>query len=661
MKKNTSIKALYLEDSVPDFEIISKLLTDAGYDLQIGRVENKDEFEASVRNQEYDIILADYNLPQFDAFGALQIRNQICPDTPFICVSGSIGEELAIELLKSGASDYVIKDRPARLPFAVQRALEEAKEKIAIKLSEERLQELNQYNAQIIENAQEGIIVYGLDMKYQVWNPYMENLSGIPASEVLGKYAPDVFFFLKDAKVIDKIEKALTGEVTKSFEFPFSFPSKGKNGWISETNGPLKDSKGQIIGAISIVQDITERKLAEEELISAKQKAEQSDQLKSAFLANMSHEIRTPMNGILGFAELLRMPGLSGHQQQEYIDIIKKSGDRMLNIINDIVDISKIEAGLIEVVYKPTNINTQTKFIYNFFKPQADEKGIDLRLANSLPDAQAQMITDSEKVYAILTNLVKNAIKYTDSGSIEFGYMLKPIVQPAKHASVTAVLEFFVKDTGIGIPNDRQQAVFDRFVQADITDTRAFQGAGLGLSIAKAYIEMLGGKIWLTSEEFKGTTFYFTLPYQVEATWKTAEPNPVQPNKEQNNVNAKLSGLKIVVAEDDQVSEMLMKITLKPFCKNLIVVRSGTEAVQVCRNTKDIDLLLMDIQMPGMGGYEATREIRKFDNDLVIIAQTAFGLSGDREKAIAAGCNDYISKPISKEELLSLINKYFKT
>jgi signal transduction histidine kinase len=242
------------------------------------------------------------------------------------------------------------------------------------------------------------------------------------------------------------------------------------------------------------------------ELLRAKEQAEESDRLKSAFLANMSHEIRTPMNGILGFSELLKEPGLSGAQQKEYIKIIEKSGNRMLNIINDIIDISKIEAGLMTLNIADSNINNQIQYIYNFFQPEAEAKKIKLSIETPLPPENVIIRTDREKVYAILTNLVKNALKYTEKGSIHFGYTYDPNQQYRE-------LRFFVKDTGIGIPAPRQKAIFERFIQADIVDKMARQGAGLGLSISKAYVEMLGGSIWLESQENSGSTFYFTLPY----------------------------------------------------------------------------------------------------------------------------------------------------
>lgn len=379
------------------------------------------------------------------------------------------------------------------------------------------------------------------------------------------------------------------------------------------------------------------------ELLKAKEKAEESDRLKSAFLANMSHEIRTPMNGILGFAELLKEPGLSGDEQQNYIRIIQKSGVRMLNIINDIVDISKIEAGLMKLDIQESNVNEQIEYIYTFFKPEVESKGMNLLINTPLPTKNAILKTDREKVYAILTNLVKNAIKYSNEGAIEVGYKI-----------MEKTLEFYVKDTGIGIPINRQDAIFERFIQADIPDEWAQQGAGLGLSITKAYVEMLGGKIWVESQEGIGSTFYFTLPYseilQNENVVKKVLPS---------DNNEHIRKLKILIAEDDKVSEIMIDKTLKTFSKEILKARTGVEAIEACRKNTDIDLVMMDIRMPEMGGYDATRKIREFNKEVVIIAQTAHGLYGDREKAIETGCNDYIAKPINKAELFLLIQKYF--
>ena len=413
-----------------------------------------------------------------------------------------------------------------------------------------------------------------------------------------------------------------------------------------------------ISGQISIA---IERKKADQELIKALAQAQESDLLKSAFLANMSHEIRTPMNGILGFAGLLSEPGLTGEDQAEYISIIEKSGARMLNIINDIISISKVESGLMEVVIAETNINEQIEYIYTFFKPECVQKGLKLFYKNSLPNDKALIKTDKEKIYAVLTNLVKNAIKFTDEGSIEFGYDVGSVCRDkACLVSTPPTIEFYVKDTGIGVPKHRQEAIFDRFVQADIADVRAFQGAGLGLSISKAYIELLGGKIWVESDTDgksgkKGSVFYFTIPYLTD---KVEIMNvPVRVAEDQPNPEG--LSLKILIAEDDMASSVLITLTIKKFAKEILKARTGIEAVEICRNNPDIDLILMDIKMPLLDGIEATRQIRQFNSGVIIIAQTAFALTGAREKVIDAGCNDYISKPVLTDKLIELVQKYF--
>jgi hypothetical protein len=314
-----------------------------------------------------------------------------------------------------------------------------------------------------------------------------------------------------------------------------------------------------------------------------------------------------------------------------------------------------------KVSVSATNINEKIEFIHTFFKPETEHKGIELRFKNGLSANEANIKTDQEKIYAILTNLVKNAIKYCDKGSIEFGYDL---VETHGHASLTdpaslqhaSYMQFYVKDTGIGIPKNRQQAIFDRFIQADIADKMARQGAGLGLSISKAYVEMLGGKIWVESEVGKGSTFYFTLPYNDGQEEEEAGSKKIISSDEAMTLIKKL---KILIVEDDEESEKLLEMEIKKFNKKVFKAKTGFEAIEVCRNNPDLDLVLMDIKMPEMNGYEATRQIRQFNKDMVIVAQTAFALTGDREDAIAAGCNDYISKPIRKDKLVEVILKYF--
>jgi hypothetical protein len=414
---------------------------------------------------------------------------------------------------------------------------------------------------------------------------------------------------------------------------------------ILEAAKAVSNSNKEIVRYDGTVENITEKKKIRRELIDAMEKAKESDRLKSAFLANMSHEIRTPMNSIMGFAELLKEPNLNSKKQQEYIRIIEKGGVRMLNIINDIIDISKLEAGLIKLNIKESNINQQIKYVCAFFKPEIEAKGMTISFGNALPENESIIETDPEKVFSIITNLVKNAIKYSHEGKIEIGYMVK-----------NGFMEFRVKDDGIGIPVGRHEVIFERFVQAGTEDKLARQGAGLGLAISKQYVEMLGGKIWVESKKGVGSTFYFTLPYQVKFDKKTMDANPIPVEEVENYIQ----NLKILIVEDDEASELLISILVKGFCLKPLKARTGRKAVEICLEQSDIDLILMDVQMPDMNGYEATRLIRGFNKEVIIIAQTAFGLSGDKEKSIEAGCNDYILKPLNKDGLIAIIHKYFK-
>lgn len=388
------------------------------------------------------------------------------------------------------------------------------------------------------------------------------------------------------------------------------------------------------------------------ELIQAKQVAEDSEQLKSAFLAHMSHEIRTPMNGILGFCDLLKEPQLTGEKQQEYIEIIKKSGLRMLNIINDIISMAKIESGLLEAHLQEVNINYKIDFIYNFFKHEAELKGLGFTTKKPLADKDATINSDVEKIYSILGNLVKNAIKHTATGNIEMGYVIKTDQQ-------TSLVEFYVKDSGFGIPQNKHLSIFERFRQIKVSNNMDLQGAGLGLPISKAYVELLGGKIWIASEKGKGSIFYFTLPYRTEQRDKTGGQNNNSFKRKQQSATIEDLKLKTLIVEDDEVSRLLITTYVKKVSDTILVAKTGQDAVHVLKNHPDIDLVLMDIQLPVMDGFEATRQIRQFNEEVIIIAQTASGLSEDKEKTMGVGCNEYMLKPIKRSTLLALVQKYF--
>ncbi len=401
---------------------------------------------------------------------------------------------------------------------------------------------------------------------------------------------------------------------------------------------------GKVVGASFYGRDISESKNTELQLIAAKEKAEESDRLKSAFLANMSHEIRTPMNGILGFSSLLKNPDLEGEKQIEFIEIIQKSGTRMLNIINDLINISKIEAGQMEILLGKINMNDQLKFMYNFFHAETSKKGLEFSMVCPLPDDQTTIISDGEKVYAILTNLIKNAVKFTKKGSVEFGYTMKD-----------QVLQIYVKDTGIGIPDSMKETIFDRFFQADSRLSRGYEGSGLGLSISKAYVEMLGGEIWIESTEGKGSCFYFTLPSRIELKEKPKKEIPVPAIED--NISRKTT---ILIAEDDETSILYLEALFKGSSYKIIFARNGEEAVLSCRENPDIDLVLMDIKMPVLDGHEAAKMIKFHRPSLPIIAQTAFALETEKKK-YSQIFDDYLTKPLEAKTLKQKVNFYLST
>jgi PAS domain S-box-containing protein len=504
------------------------------------------------------------------------------------------------------------------------------------KIAKNQLTVESNFLKNILENMNDAFISLDRKGRYTYMNAKAGEIVGRNPRQIVGKKIWDEFPEIVGQSFQFNFEKVLNEQVFSQTEEYFESFDK----WFQNSIYPIEN------GIAVFFVDITNRKKIEIELTNAKEKAEESDRLKSAFLANMSHEFRTPMNGILGFSSLLSEPGLDKEEQQEYIKLIQISGVRMLNLISEIIDISKIESGMMEINLESVNINEKMEFVFDLLKMDAEEKSIEL-LYDSNQSSDLCIVTDSEKLYAILTNLVKNAIKYTNKGTIEFGYEVR-----------NEVVEFFVKDTGIGIPLDRQSSIFERFIQVDMVNIQARQGAGLGLAIAKAFVQILGGEIWLKSQEGMGTTFYFSLPLNTKNKGNKSQTNRIQKCGKKNKPQIELQ-LKMLIADDDTISRKLILKSVNEFGREIIEAKNGREAIEKFKENPDIDLILIDVQMPEINGYEATKEIRKLNKDVIIITQSAFGLDGDREKAILAGSNDYITKPVDKNELVHMLSKYF--
>lgn len=535
-------------------------------------------------------------------------------------------------------------DKINRNRKAIMNLMEDLKAEVGERKNiEEKLQAERNLLRTLIDSLPDTIYIMDKECRKIVANKADVSYLGLKAeAEIIGKTDLELFpgetgklfhannlFVLKSGKPVIDLEENFIGK-------------KGEEHWLLTSQYPLYDSNGQVTGLLGTGHDITKRKKAEEELIRARDKAEESDRLKTAFLHNISHEIRTPMNAIIGFSALLSEPGLDSEDQKSFVDTIIRSSNHLLAIVSDIIEISNIEAGILKIYKNKFNLNPLLDKLYKQFNPNALEKGIEFRYETAFADTKDYIQTDSSKLSQILSNLLNNAFKFTTKGQISFGYN-----QKNDH------LGFYISDTGIGIAEDQYSNIFERFYQVESSVSRQYEGTGLGLPISKAYVELLGGEIWLTSEKGKGSVFYFNIPFTQTGRSELSDKKVVKP--EIAVINHKKT---VLVAEDEETNYFLMVELLSSLNLNLIHARNGKEAVGICESDKQVDLVLMDIKMPVMDGYEATMIIKNLRPGLPVIAQTAYAFESDREKAINAGFDDYISKPFKRESLISVIKKH---
>ncbi len=456
--------------------------------------------------------------------------------------------------------------------------------------------------------------------------------------ELIGRHAVDF--------VADEAKDFLVHNMSTGFDHPYEAVVVRKNGttFPGLFHGRMFEYKGKPV-RLTTVRDLTIEKQKEKEIIEAKNRAEESEKLKSSFLANMSHEIRTPMNGIVGFSEMYLTPGLSDEKRTEFANIVIDCSKQLLSIVNDILDISRIETGIVDIKSEKVVVNDLIAELKAIFDPKNQNQEIDLVTDCPLGKQKSTIFTDKTRVTQVLTNLLSNAFKFTKSGSIKFGYYLEQMN-----------LVFYVEDSGIGIPKEQQSIIFERFRQVELELNKNYGGTGLGLAISKKLVEMLGGEIWVESQSGEGSKFMFTLPYEAVAISETVKENKVV-EKEKARV---LSDTTILVAEDEEMNFFFLKEVLTGDGITIIRAEDGLEAIEIFKANPGIDIVLMDIKMPKMNGLDATRKIKEINPDIPIIAQTAFAMRDERENAMAAGCDDYIIKPIKKEALIDSINRLRK-
>ena len=403
----------------------------------------------------------------------------------------------------------------------------------------------------------------------------------------------------------------------------------------------LKRSSGEFSYIGNLFEENNNQKQA---LIKAKIKAEEGDLLKASFLANLSHEIRTPMNAINGFTELILNTDIDKKERIEYLNVIQKNGKNLVSIIDDLIEMSKIDSNQVSPNFSAINLESCIIELYKTLKITIPKtKAIKFKLIKSSVPVEHNIITDEIKLKQVIINLLTNAIKYTDEGFVKFKYEID---------EQQSLIHFTIEDSGTGIEEDHQQHVFDRFKRVENDKSIQVGGLGLGLSISKAYIEILGGTIRFESKMGKGSTFYFSIPLQ----YVKSEPIIVKPIKEKEGM--KSANKTILIAEDDNINFLLFQKMMKDKDFEIIRAKNGQEAVDICISNSNIDLVLMDIKMPVLNGFEAVEQIRPIRPELPIIAQTAYSSSEDRIKIEKAGFDDYITKPLSRESLFELIDKY---
>lgn len=549
-----------------------------------------------------------------------------------------------------GIGDLKLNEQqePVKLVAVVQDITEQVQAQETLNISTKRYRD-------VLNNIDAGVVIHSSDTSILECNPKALSLLGLTQDQVYGKLAID-----PEWKFINEHNQPLSLKhypvnLIKSTKAPLRNLIVGVNRpltndvvWALVNGFPVIDDEGNILEiVISFIDmtehrkleiDIHERMLFEDELKASKEKAEESEKLKTAFLQNMSHEIRTPLNAISGFIQMLDNPNLSAEKRKSFSSIIKNSSNQLLSIVGDILTISSLETKQEKIAINPVNINSILIELLAIFKQQAADQNIMLYVKQNLSDHFAEIYTDRVKLTQILSNLVSNALKFTSQGTIEFGYQLKK-----------DVLEFFVIDSGIGIPQEQHQKIFERFQQANIGINQQYGGTGLGLAISKGFVELLGGEIWLKSEVNKGAAFFFTIPYQA------VHAQEVDTNL---SINQKKKST-VLIAEDVEINFLLLEEIFNELGCTTIHAKNGQEAVDICLHDLSIDVVFMDIKMPILNGYEAAKLIKQAKPQLPIIAQTGYAYDDEKEK-YAEVFNAYITKPFDLDDLITLFKKFIR-
>jgi PAS domain S-box-containing protein len=507
--------------------------------------------------------------------------------------------------------------------------------------------ESDKFYEMLVQSANDGISFYDRDWKLRYTNSSFYSMIGYDRESYNSLNPPDLIH-PEDQDYQLRREQSL---VNNGF-FETELRLRHKAGHyinLSTRSVIVRNDAGEVLGALTISRDITRMKQVHEDLIKANIGAEASNRLKSNFLANISHEIRTPLNSVVGFSNLLLTNNLPNEIKEEYIEHINHNSEKLLQIIGDIIDLSRLESSQIEITYEEASLSTIVNEIIEEARQtiRRNEKPIILNVKNHFEDVGDLIFTDRIWLKRVLNHLMDNAVKFTLDGSVEFSYMLE-----------NQNIVFKIRDTGIGINKENLGHIFEEFRQEFDGHHRPFEGLGIGLTLAKEVIERMGGKIFVESEKGVGSEFSFSIPYRPAGSLKSKVASV---NTEHFSKPIDWSSRKCLLVDDNKDVLIYLNRILTDTGVSIITARSGFEAIEIIKSTPDIDVVLLDMQMPEMNGIEATKEIRKIRKDIPIIAQTAFIFEDDKDIILEAGCDACLIKPIRREHLLTVMSSFVKS
>jgi PAS domain S-box-containing protein len=628
---------LHLEDSPVDAELVTACLMEAGIDAQVVRVETRTEFQAALERERFDLLFADYSLPSFDGISALKIARETCPDVPFIFVSGTLGEELAIETLKGGATDYVLKQRLERLVPAVSRALCEAEQRAERHRAEEALRASESRLTGIIGSAMDAIITIDAEQRITVFNAAAEQMFCCPAADALGhpidRFVPERF------RAVHREHVRAFGQTrttSRSMASPGTLVARRATGEEFPIEAAISqvEAAGQKLYTV-ILRDITQRTRLEEELRQQAVELARADRRKDEFLAMLAHELRNPLTPIQNALELMRRCGSDAPTVERTRSVVERQVGHLARLIDDLLDVSRITRGKIWLRYEWVDLARLVRELIEDARGTLEAAGLTLTL--ELPQAPIPVWGDPTRLAQVVGNLLQNAVKFTDRGG---EVIVRATPDPARYQAVVTIC-----DTGIGVAPEVLPYLFQPFVQADCSLDRSRGGLGLGLALVKGLVEMHGGDVCAQSDG-PGCGAEFSVLLPLACAEGPAAPGMPSEERPANRP------CRVLVVEDNRDAAETLRDLLELSGHEVAVAYSGPAGVATAREFWP-EVVLCDLGLPGMDGYAVATELRRdtATASARLIAISGYGQEEDRLRARAAGFDEHLTKPIDLGEL----------